>query len=211
VCDLIRAPLLSCTHPLAVSPSTHCASGCPPATFCISAPTHNRLLPHPCKCPQLTSNHVPMLPHACPTRHANTCCRGCRVITSYRCSIHDQCSEVYPGNRTNCGMTLTEQECLADGCCYDDTVPFTFYCFNKSGTPPPPPPPIGMTCVPPDDAPLHVVHKLTNSQPNQRPHLSAATHIIKATEPRLQRWCWLAPKPRAVLRGDSCSRLRFAP
>lgn len=40
------------------------------------------------------------------------------------------CAAVNPANRTDCGFTLSQSECVAKGCCYDDSNPDTFRCFN---------------------------------------------------------------------------------
>ena len=41
-----------------------------------------------------------------------------------------QCSSVSPGARVDCGFGLGKQACTAKNCCYDDSTPGTFDCFN---------------------------------------------------------------------------------
>jgi len=41
------------------------------------------------------------------------------------------CAAINPANRTDCGFTKTESECSAAGCCYDDTNPNSYRCFNN--------------------------------------------------------------------------------
>jgi len=39
------------------------------------------------------------------------------------------CASISPGNRSDCGFTLSKDECGQKGCCYDDSNPRTFKCF----------------------------------------------------------------------------------
>lgn len=41
------------------------------------------------------------------------------------------CAAISPANRTDCGFTKTATECAAAGCCYDDTNPLSYRCFNN--------------------------------------------------------------------------------
>ena len=60
--------------------------------------------------------------------------------------VADKCFEadgkcwVDPAKRTDCGFHISKESCEAKGCCYDDTLPGTFYCFNSAEGPPPSPP-----------------------------------------------------------------------
>ena len=37
-------------------------------------------------------------------------------------------------DRTDCGPSGTPEECLAAGCCFDDSLPGAIFCFNEKGT-----------------------------------------------------------------------------